>query len=103
MKAGFIAVLTLAAAPALAQDGDSAAGRKTAELYCVNCHDIEPDGAPKQHPPSFSQIAAYRPVEQIEYRITYPAYHASMPVLADLIYPGQINDLVAYILSLEED
>lgn len=103
MKAGILAVVALVAVPAKAQDGNPAAGRAIAENYCVNCHDIEPGGAPKQHPPSFSRIASYRPVEQIKYRITYPAYHASMPKLAELIYPGQVNDLVAYILSLEED
>ncbi|MCP4386043.1 MAG: cytochrome c [Hyphomicrobiales bacterium] len=83
--------------------GDQAAGQKLAEEHCARCHDITADGAFKQYPPSFASIAAFRSNEQIYYRILYPPMHRSMPVFIEyILQPGNIQDLTAFIVSLEK-
>ena len=99
-----IAILALGAtlAPAtsvLAADAEN--GRVLAEKNCAECHDIGPDGATKLHPPSFAAIAGYRAEEQILARILFPSLHAPMPAWANWITRAEVDDLVAYILSLE--
>ncbi|WP_112322228.1 c-type cytochrome [Oceanibium sediminis] len=97
--------LTLVLAPALAtaqSEGDPTAGRSLAEEYCTDCHDIERGGAFKEYPPSFAAIAIFRDAEQIRSRIYFPPWHASMPQFSALLWPDEVDDLVAYILSLEE-
>ncbi len=91
-----------AGAPGQAQpDGDVERGRQLATRYCEECHDITASGPAKVHPPSFSRIAGFRPTEQIRARIWFAPYHASMPVFAEILFPNDVEDLVAYIQSLE--
>lgn len=99
-----IAPLTLAAlllTAAQGQAADAANGRALAEENCVRCHDIEQGGASKMHPPSFTAIAGYRPTDQILSRILYPALHSPMPAWSNWISRDEVDDLVAYIQSLE--
>ena len=102
----FRSLLTLAAAlavlPGIAGAADIEAGRATAEKWCVDCHDIGPDGAFKQFPPSFRAISIYRSDEQIRARVIFPPVHAAMPQLGMMLTPDTIDDLVAYITSLDE-
>ena len=91
--------MTIPAAPALAADAEN--GRILAGDNCARCHDIAPGGASKLHPPSFAAIAGYRPEDQILARILYPALHSPMPAWANWISRDEVDDLVAYILSLE--
>lgn len=86
---------------ALAQEGNITMGRQIAEEYCVSCHDVDPGGAFKQEPPSFAAIAIYRSPEQIRERIVTPI-HAATPRYAEYMIGGNIDDMVAYIASLEE-
>lgn len=86
---------------ALAQDGMQS-GRALAEERCARCHDVAPGGADKLYPPSFASIAGFRPEEQIRSRILFPQLHTPMPAWADWLTPEQIDDLVAYILMLED-
>jgi mono/diheme cytochrome c family protein len=82
-------------------EGDAAAGRALAEEWCVRCHNIEPGGPFKLYPPSFASISAYRPADGIRAWITYPPMHGGMPQVGFMLTPENIDDLVAYIVSLE--
>ncbi|MCP4382928.1 MAG: cytochrome c [Hyphomicrobiales bacterium] len=95
------ALVHLAGSPA--KGADVAAGAELAAESCSRCHDIGPDGAFKQFPPSFASIAAYRSREQIYYRIVAPPSHSGMPDVAFyLLGREQVEDLLAYIVSLEK-
>ncbi|MDJ0631283.1 MAG: cytochrome c [Rhodobacter sp.] len=98
----FAAGLSVSAATAVA-DVSAERGATLAAEHCTACHDVSADGAFKEYPPSFASIAVYRSREQIEGRMLYPPQHASMPQLAFIMKPAEIDDLVAYIVSLERD
>jgi mono/diheme cytochrome c family protein len=83
----------------LLAEGDPLAGRETAQEWCARCHDIERGGQWKQDPPAFAAIAAFRSPEYIHANITFP--HQRMPEMAQIL-GLDVDDLVAYILSLEE-
>ena len=89
-------------APALGQEGDVDQGRLLAEENCARCHNIEPGGPMRMHPPSFAAIGQFRPAEQIPGRIWFPAMHAVMPPTTSLLAPEDVADLTAYIVSLAE-
>jgi mono/diheme cytochrome c family protein len=99
------AVSIASASPAIAA-GDPAAGEQLAKQYCARCHDISAGGAFKKYPPSFASIAVYRSEEQIYGRIVFPDMHVGspMPEFFQNLFLKQesINDLVAYIMSLEK-
>ena len=84
---------------ALAADVEN--GRVLAEENCARCHDIGPGGAAKMHPPAFAAIAAFRPEDYILSRIMFPNLHSQMPSWVNWIDRDGIDDLVAYIVSLE--
>ena len=84
-------------------EGDPAIGEELARENCVRCHNIEPKGAFKQHPPSFAAIAVYRSEDQIYGRIVFPPLHAGMPQIGYMLTPNNIKHLVAYIQSLEAE
>ena len=67
----------------------------------MRCHNIEADGPFKLHPPSFASIAVYRSPEQIYGRIAFPPLHAGMPQVGYMLTPENMEDVVAYIVSLE--
>ena len=90
---------TLIAGPA--QGADVARGAALAEERCAQCHDISPDGVAKEHPPSFASIAGYRPAPQIEARIWEPDVHSAMPSMTYVLSREEMDDLMAFILSLE--
>lgn len=99
-----IAILAFAAAVAAAPAagaGDAANGRKLAAAKCARCHNIEPGGAFKQRPPTFQAIAIYRSEPDIWGRIISPSPHSGMPEVIWDFSPDEVQDLVAYIASLE--
>jgi mono/diheme cytochrome c family protein len=99
-----IVILVLAAAFAAAPSahaGDAANGRKLAAVNCVRCHNIEPGGAFKQRPPTFQAIAIYRSEPDIWGRIISPSPHSGMPEVVWDLSPDDVQDLVAYIMSLD--
>ena len=55
----------------------------------------------KTMPPSFASIATFRATEQIQMRILFPSMHSPMPAWAMMHSPDEVDDLVAYIQSLE--
>lgn len=91
------------ASVAAAQDrGDPDAGRALAEANCSRCHNIVPGGATKLFPPSFAAIAAYMHPDIIPIKIMYPDHTSIMPQFHTYMNSTNLDDLVAYILSLEE-
>lgn len=94
------AALVVLGGSALA-DGDAGNGAELAAEHCARCHDISPGGAAKQHPPSFASIAGFRPEEQIVARILFPELHSAMPAWNQWISRDEVDDLTAFILSLE--
>ena len=85
-----------------AAQGDAAEGEKIVRKGCAQCHNVEPNGPFKQFPPSFASIAVYRSVDQIRSRILYPPLHSSMPQLSFIFLPNNVDDIIAYITSLEK-
>ncbi|MDP5220245.1 cytochrome c [Ruegeria sp. 2205SS24-7] len=84
-----------------AEEGDVEMGRNIAEEYCVHCHDVSRSGPFKMDPPSFAAIAKYRSEDQIRKRIVNPT-HEDMPRYIKYMIGGNIGDMVAYIVSLED-
>jgi mono/diheme cytochrome c family protein len=97
-----VALLALAlASPSHAAEGDAAAGYELAKQNCARCHNIEPGGAFKQRPPTFQAIAVYRSDPDIWSRIISPSPHSGMPEVMWDLSPNEVQDLVAYITSLD--
>lgn len=80
-------------------EGNAATGRVLANQWCSRCHNIEPNGEMKQQSPSFAAIAVYRSRDYIWTNIMVP--HSDMPEIAQILGLN-VNDLVAYIVSLEK-
>lgn len=81
--------------------GDAVSGLKTAQETCARCHNVEKGGPFKQRPPSFQSIAIYRGADDIWARIIAPSPHSGMPEVQWMLTPAQVEDLVAYITSLD--
>jgi mono/diheme cytochrome c family protein len=95
----FLAGITLVPSHVRGQ-GNPEVGQDLAADWCSRCHDIGREGQMKQEPPSFAAIAAYRSAEQIRSKIMVP--HTGMPEVAQVLGLN-VDDLVAYIVSLEEE
>lgn len=91
--------LPLLAAPAEA--GDAVKGLELAKQNCARCHDISKGAAFKMRPPSFQSIAIYRREDDIWARILSPSPHSGMPDTQWMLTPEQMQDLLAYIVSLD--
>lgn len=94
-------ILALTATNSMAE-GDVEAGKKFAREWCSRCHNVEPDGPFKLYPPSFASIAVYRSKEQIHGRMMFPPLHSGMPQLGYMLMPENVEDVLAYIMSLEK-
>lgn len=98
----FFLSLGMITSPAFS-DGDPAEGYNLAKEHCADCHDVEAGGAFKQYPPSFAAIAVYRSEAHIRALSFYPALHSAMPKIPMyMLGDDNLDDLVAYIMSLEE-
>jgi mono/diheme cytochrome c family protein len=95
----FLAGFALAQSQVRAQ-GSPEVGQDLAADWCSRCHDIGREGRMKQEPPSFAAIAVYRTAEQIRSKIAAP--HTGMPEIAQVLGLN-LDDLVAYIVSLDEE
>jgi mono/diheme cytochrome c family protein len=94
-----VVTLLAVASASSAQEASSEMGKDIAEEYCVQCHNVDPNGPFKLDPPSFAAIATYRSKEQIRQRIVTPI-HDSMPSYTEYMIGQNIDDMVAYIVSL---
>lgn len=80
---------------------DPAEGYALAKENCMRCHNIEKGAGFKLKPPSFQAIAIYRTADDIWSRIIAPSPHSGMPDVQWMLTPDQVQDLVAYITSLD--
>ena len=101
----FTMATALLAAPAIALDDEPyvEAGRRLAEANCAQCHNIEPGGAFKLYPPSFQAIGAYWTPDIIQMKIMYQDHAVIMPRFERYMFVENVNNIVGYILSLQED
>lgn len=98
-----LCVLAVSAGQALAEDEPYiASGKRMAEANCAQCHNIEPGGAFKLYPPSFTAIAKYYAPEMIAMRIMYPDHAVLMPQYNKFLFREHVVNIVGYIVSLEE-
>jgi mono/diheme cytochrome c family protein len=101
LQPAIIALVALMGTATSVLAADAENGKILAEENCARCHDVAPGGAAKLFPPSFTAIAGYRAEEQIISRILYPTLHSPMPAWSNWISRDEVDDLVAYIQSLE--
>ncbi|MDD9921724.1 MAG: cytochrome c [Boseongicola sp.] len=94
-----VSAMTLSTFPVGAQDVGN--GSELAKEHCLRCHDISVDGKMKTMPPSFASIAVFRDYDQIRMRIMFPAMHSIMPAWSQMFSNTEVDDLAAYIVSLE--
>lgn len=86
--------------PLPASAGDTARGEAIAREQCARCHDVSEEGAFRKMPPSFRAIAIYRTEPDIWARIISPSPHAAMPDMTWTLTADDVQDVLAYILSL---
>ncbi len=84
------------------ETGNPAAGKSLAEANCSQCHNTAPGGAFKLFPPSFAAIATYMDPDIIRIRIMYPDHVVIMPQFHTYMNLTNMDDLMAYIVSLEK-
>ncbi len=100
-----LAAIPLTAGPALAQEApvDPAAGRVLAEAVCAACHTI-PGVAPRIRIPgarSFQALAADPAVTGLALHAYLRTQHPPTPSF--VLNEEQLNDVIAYILSLRAE
>ena len=93
--------LLVTALPAAATDVGN--GADLAAEHCARCHDIAEGGKTKTMPPSLASIAAFRAEDQIFMRIMFPQMHSPMPARSMMLSKQEVEDLTAYIMSLDPD
>ena len=103
MRAAFLVVLMLFAAPAAAQDDELVAqGKALAEAKCARCHAIGPEGE-SQLPiaPAFRTLSERYPVADLEEALGegIVSGHPEMPEF--VFEPDEVAALVAYLQSVQ--
>jgi mono/diheme cytochrome c family protein len=102
MRGHFIlAVLSLVASTAMAQQPDPATGKRIAEQDCASCHAVHrgDDKSPVDRAPSFDAIAALPSTNELSLRVFLRTSHAGMPNI--MLRPEEIDPLIAYVVSLK--
>ena len=97
-----LSTLVLAGTAWAQADGDAVKGQAIAQAQCARCHDIAKGADFKKMPPSFQSIAIYRTKPDIWSRIISPSPHAAMPEMTWTLTADQVQDVLAYILSLDQ-
>ena len=96
-------VLVAWAAPAPAQDRtDVSGGHDLARAWCAQCHGVEPGeqtGA-YETPPSFQSFAHNPEITETSLKAYLQSTHPLMPQVK--LKPDEIDEIVAYILSLKD-
>lgn len=97
---GAFAVVDTASAQVPA--GDPAKGHRLAQEWCASCHAIEPGqpALPGSIAPSWAAVAGMPSTTSMALRAFLLTPHPRMPNLK--LTRAQIDDIVAYILSLQE-
>jgi mono/diheme cytochrome c family protein len=97
-----LALLALLAAPALAEDSRVQRGRAFVESHCATCHAIGPTGdSPHAEAPAFRTLRERYPIEDLAESLAEGIMtgHPSMPEFQ--LAPSQINDVIAYLNSIQ--
>jgi cytochrome c len=105
-----VLLLVMACAPTLegsqttvSASASPAEGRRLAEIHCARCHAIGADGE-SRHPmaPPFRTLSRNYPVNALEEAFAEGILvgHRDMPEF--LLEPSQIDDLVAYLNSIQD-
>ncbi len=99
MASSAILMAAVASAHAAQPDARAQAGRQLAEIACSNCHTIGPDvSSGSDAVPSFRAVARQPALTPASLRAKIEGVHPRMP--ATPLAGQQIDDVVAYILSL---
>jgi mono/diheme cytochrome c family protein len=85
-----------------ARGGDASAGLTLAEEECARCHNISAGAPFKLRPPSFQAIAIYYTPEGVWSQMLATTSHPGMPDLLWRLDSEQIDDVLAYITSLDK-
>jgi mono/diheme cytochrome c family protein len=92
-----LAVLCGPARPAAAQDGgDVARGRGLVQADCLSCHG---DPARRPRAPDFREVASMPSTTALSLGVFLRTSHPSMPNI--ILAPADLDDIIAYILSLK--
>ncbi len=97
----WLAILLLAATPALAQTQAEAMahGRALAETWCANCHVVGPAARTGgDSAPSFASIATRAPEQEALRRWLSQQHRNAMPNYN--LSRSEIEDVISYLLSL---
>jgi mono/diheme cytochrome c family protein len=96
-----LVTLSLVATSAMAQQPDTATGKRIAEQDCASCHAIQrgESKSPVERAPSFDAIAALPSTNELALRVFLRTSHADMPNI--MLKPDEIDPLIAYIVSLK--
>lgn len=94
-----IALVTSVATPALA--ADPVRGGALAERWCTACHVVADDVPGGTLGPAFSGIVPLRGRDEASLKVWLAAPHEPMPDFN--LSAREINDIVAYILSLNTE
>ena len=104
---GMIGLLAISVSNLFAQSGDAAKGKTVFETNCSICHEAESDATKvgpglkewsKQVPHDFNGTEHTHNEETLRGQIKDGS--ASMPPMGSLVSDADMNDLVAYVLSL---
>lgn len=80
--------------------GDGSVGHRLASEWCRGCHAIEPSAVNTAKPaPDFVAVANLPATTELSLKVFLRSNHKSMPNF--IIRANDINDIVAYILSLK--
>ncbi len=81
--------------------GNPSEGLKFARELCADCHQVEPDEAPRTFPTekSFLNISADPKMTALSLRVFLRTPHIEMPDF--VLTEAQTDDVIAYILSLK--
>lgn len=99
-----LAACVHAPAPVAQTAGDASAGRRLAEVNCSTCHAIGAAGDSRHAmAPPFRTLSRSYPVESLSEAFAEGVLvgHRDMPEFQ--LEPSQIDDLLAYIQSIQEE
>ena len=102
MRGLWIGILLLLAGAASAQDlGNSASGRRLAEAWCAECHQVAEGRVETSvlKPPSFYTIAGRPEVTPVWFNAFFLTPHPVMPNI--VLSPSHRDDIAAYILGMK--
>lgn len=97
-----VAVLVLGSGQTVAQQepGNAAAGRRLASDQCTACHAADRPAGPGDRASSFTEIARMPSTTSLSLRAFLLMSHPSMPNYK--LTPEEVDDVVAYILTLRQ-